>query len=180
MPKAEDGQYICDEKGCGEKFKRVGPTRYCPKHRGRNSPRAIALRNHLAVVRYWRDPEGNRAKANARYAKTKDDPEKRAKIRAGDKARYAKNPQKFRDKTKAARKAEPQKLRERNNSWNKNHRPQINAHVKEVYWRDPEASRAYANASQAKMKKKHPRRYKNLAKARAKRHDETVRRERGW
>jgi hypothetical protein len=180
MPKAEDGYYICDEKGCDEKFKRVGGLRYCPEHRGRNSPRAIALRNYLAVVRYWKNPKAARAKNNAIYARTKDDPKKRAILRARDKARYAKDPQKFRDKTKAARKKDPQKLRERNNNWNKNHRPQINAHVKEVYWRDLVGSRAHARASQAKMKKKHPRRYKNLAKARQKRHKETVRRERGW
>jgi hypothetical protein len=180
VPKAEDGQYICDEKGCGEKFKRVGPTRYCPEHRGRNSPRAIALRNYLAVVRYHKDVKKSRAKANALYAKTKDDPEKRARIRARDKARYAKDPQKFRDKTKAYRAKNPEKIAKSRSEWDKKHRAQINAHVKEVYHRDLEKSRAHARANQAKVKAKHPRRYRNLAKARMKRHDEKVRRERGW
>jgi hypothetical protein len=181
MPKAKDGYYICDIAGCDKKFKRVGRTRYCPKHRwDRNSPQAIAQRNHLAVARYWRDPEAARAKANAIYARTKDDPEKRATIRARDRARYAKDPQKFRDKNKAAREKDPQKFRDRGNTWNKNHRPEINAHVREVYGRDPKAARAYAKANRTKVKAKHPRRWKTLRKAREKRHDEKVRRERGW
>jgi hypothetical protein len=132
------------------------------------------MRNNGQVRRYWADPEAARAVTNAA------NPEKR---RARRNRSYHKNhaidPQKDRDRNNAQRRKNPQRRRDTNNASRARHRGEINARNRRNYAENPEPVLAKLKANK-ESRERHPRRFKALRKAAAKRRSDRIRRERRW